>query len=161
MEKNEKMYNSIISLVKDKFGNYVVQKMMEYSDEAKRNQIIKKILGSKILQKSDGYTKHVLLYIQKLGYNINSQEENSQNSENSNDCVNNVNNNEIVKKEDISNNNIINQNIKDLKAGSIHLNSNSIKLNSGKENTYYKEQEKKIYTDNINKDINNKTNKFK
>ena len=147
LEKNEKMYNSIISLVKDKFGNYVVQKMMEYSDEEKRKQIIKKILGSKILQKNDGYTKHVLLYIQKLGYNI--QEENSENSENSNDNVNNVNNNEIVKKENKSNNsnNIINDNNKDLKLKNLHLNnlnSNNINLNSGKESTFYKEQEKKI-----------------
>ena len=35
-ERNEKMHNSLIALVKDKFGNYVVQKMIEYSDDDKR-----------------------------------------------------------------------------------------------------------------------------
>ena len=64
MEKNEKMYNSIISLVKDKFGNYAVQKMIEYSDDDKKSQIVNKILDSKLLRRNDGYTKHVLLYIQ-------------------------------------------------------------------------------------------------
>ena len=51
LEKNEKMYNSLISLVKDKFGNYVVQKMIEYSDDDKRKEIINKILNSKIIKK--------------------------------------------------------------------------------------------------------------
>ena len=92
------MHNSLIALVKDKFGNYVVQKMIEYSDDDKRIQIVDKILGSKILQKNDGYTKHVLLYIQKMGFNINSFSDNSDNSnykDNDDSVNNNVNINNI------------------------------------------------------------------
>ena len=43
LSKGEKVHNSLISLVKDKFGNYVVQKMIEYSDKEKKDEIVKKI----------------------------------------------------------------------------------------------------------------------
>ena len=35
-----KFFISFISLVKDKFGNYVVQKMIEYAPEEQRQKVI-------------------------------------------------------------------------------------------------------------------------
>jgi hypothetical protein len=92
--KGDMMHNSLISLVKDKFGNYVVQKMIEYSDDFKKDEIVKKILSSPMLKRKDGYTKHVLSYIEKLGYTINSidNSDNADSNSNSNDnAVNNIN----------------------------------------------------------------------
>jgi transcriptional regulator of NAD metabolism len=92
--KGDKMHNSLISLVKDKFGNYVVQKMIEYSDKDKKDEIVKKILSSEILRKKDGYTKHVLSYIENLGYPINNSIDSSDNidsNSNSNNIIPDVN----------------------------------------------------------------------
>ena len=149
LEKDEKMHNSLIALVKDKFGNYVVQKMIEYSSEDKRNQIVNKILESKILQINDGYTKHVLLYIQKLGYNINSILDNSYNlkyKDNAED-VNNINNNEII--------NNINNNSK-IKKNQINIsNNNNININLNAENeSNYLNNEIGSYVENRNFNIN-------
>ena len=77
--REDKMQNSLVSLVKDKFGNYVIQKMIEYSEKDKRNEIINKILSSSSINVKDGYTKHVLNYIEKLGYNINKNINNNTN----------------------------------------------------------------------------------
>ena len=92
--KGERVHNSLISLVKDKFGNYVVQKMIEYSDNSKKDEIVKKILSSPTLKKKEGYTKHVLSYIEKLGYTINNIDisDNIDSNSNSNDNISNVNN---------------------------------------------------------------------
>ena len=68
--KDDYLHDSLISLVKDKFGNYVVQKMIENSEEDKKDEIIKKILNSYLVKRKEGYTKHVLNYIENLGYNI-------------------------------------------------------------------------------------------
>jgi hypothetical protein len=72
LKKEDKANNSIISLVKDKYGNYVVQKMIENSDNVKKDEIIKKIMNSSLSQKKEGYTKHVFSYIVKLGNKISS-----------------------------------------------------------------------------------------
>jgi hypothetical protein len=134
-------------LVKDKFGNYVVQKMIEYSDDDKKNQIVNKILGSKILQKNDGYTKHVLLYIQKLGFNINSFIANSDNT-NYKDNDDNVNN-------DV-NNNINSNNITKLKKIQ-KSGGNNNNLNIENEGTYFnKESESYMNYINLKKNINKK-----
>ena len=92
--RGDKMHNSLISLVKDKFGNYVVQKMIEYSDKDKRDQIINKILSSSLIIRNDGYTKHVLNYIEKLGYAIN----NSDNEDSNSNSFKNIPNVNIVSK---------------------------------------------------------------
>ena len=151
LEKDEKMYNSLIALVKDKFGNYVVQKMIEYSDEDKRNQIVNKILESKILQINDGYTKHVLLYIQKLGYNINPILDNSYNSKFNNNVenVNNVDNNEIIN----------NNNKSKIKTNQINIGNNNINLNAENENIYLNKKTES-YMNDKNLNINNNKNKF-
>ena len=62
----EKENDVIISLVKDKFGNYVIQKIMEYSDPVTKQKIIQEILKNENLVRNEGFSKHVIKYIQKL-----------------------------------------------------------------------------------------------
>ena len=61
----------IISMVQDKFGNYVIQKIMEYSDNNTQQKIIQKILKKEKLIQNEGFSKHVINYIQKLYKNKN------------------------------------------------------------------------------------------
>jgi pumilio RNA-binding family len=89
--KDDYLHDSLIALVKDKFGNYVVQKMIENSEKDKKEEIIKRILNSYLVKRKEGYTKHVLNYIKQLGYNINSDHFNSQDNVINNN-VNNINN---------------------------------------------------------------------
>ena len=44
VSKEDNVHDSLISLVKDKFGNYVVQKMIEYSEPDQKERIIQKII---------------------------------------------------------------------------------------------------------------------
>ena len=53
-------------MVKDKFGNYVVQKLIEFSDAKTRENIINRIISSQSLKKKDGFSKHVINFIEKL-----------------------------------------------------------------------------------------------
>ena len=62
----EKKNDVIISLVQDKFGNYVIQKIMEYSDPITKQKIIQEILKKENLVRNEGFSKHVIKYIQKL-----------------------------------------------------------------------------------------------
>ena len=88
--REDYLHDSLISLVKDRFGNYVVQKMIENSDKRKREEIISKILNSYFIKRKEGYTKHVLNYIENLGYNILGEDSNSKNNVTENN-VNNIN----------------------------------------------------------------------
>ena len=63
---DEKEKDIIISMVKDKFGNYVIQKIIEYSDPLTKQKIINKILKEKNILKSEVFSKHVMNYIQKF-----------------------------------------------------------------------------------------------
>ena len=56
----------IFTLTKDKFGNYVVQKMIEYSDEKTKKNIIDRILSNPGMKKKEGFTKHVINFIEKI-----------------------------------------------------------------------------------------------
>ena len=56
----------LFSLTKDKFGNYVVQKMIQFSDQKTRKDIIDRILSFPNYKKKEGYTRHVINYIEKL-----------------------------------------------------------------------------------------------
>ena len=56
----------IITMVKDKFGNYVIQKIIEHADPISQQKIIKAILDKQSVIKNDGFSKHVLNYIEKL-----------------------------------------------------------------------------------------------
>ena len=53
-------------MVKDKFGNYVIQKIIEYSEPLIKQKIINKILREENILKSKGFSKHVINYIQKF-----------------------------------------------------------------------------------------------
>jgi len=52
-------------MVKDKYGNYVVQKMIEVAEPKMKDNIIKRIEDSNSLKKRDGFSKHVLNFIEK------------------------------------------------------------------------------------------------
>ncbi len=60
------MKECLLSMVKDKFGNYVVQKIIEFSDPEMRENIINRIISSQSLKKKDGFSKHVINFIEKL-----------------------------------------------------------------------------------------------
>ena len=57
----------LLSLVRDKFGNYVVQKMIEVADMQSKESLVKKIIKTQVLKKRDGFSKHVMNMIEKLG----------------------------------------------------------------------------------------------
>ena len=64
LDKNNPEY--IISMVKDRFANYVIQKMIEHSDNDNQQKLIKIILSKQNEIKNDGFSKHVLNYIEKI-----------------------------------------------------------------------------------------------
>ena len=68
ISKDDMDNDSLLNMVKDKFGNYVVQKMIEYSDQKTKDNIIKRIISSQSLKKRDGFSKHVINFIEKMGY---------------------------------------------------------------------------------------------
>ena len=57
------MHDSLLSMVKDKYGNYVVQKMIEFSDQGTKESIIKRIISSQSLKKRDGFCKYNIIYL--------------------------------------------------------------------------------------------------
>ena len=56
----------IINMVRDKFANYVVQKIIEFSDGDMQQSLIKIILSRQNKIKNEGFSKHVLNFIEKL-----------------------------------------------------------------------------------------------
>ena len=56
----------LFTLTKDKFGNYVVQKLIEYSDDKTKQDIINRILSNPGMKKKEGFTKHVISFIEKI-----------------------------------------------------------------------------------------------
>ena len=67
IEQDNKNNDVLLSLVRDKFGNYVVQKMIEVGDMKSKEILVKKIVSSQVLKKRDGFSKHVISMIEKLG----------------------------------------------------------------------------------------------
>jgi hypothetical protein len=66
IELNQDNADYIINMVKDRFANYVVQKMIENSDNDNQQKLIKIILSKQNKIKNDGFYKHVLNYIEKI-----------------------------------------------------------------------------------------------
>jgi len=66
IKQDDQMKECLLSMVKDKFGNYVVQKIIEYSDQETRKNIVDRINSSQSLKKKDGFSKHVINFIEKL-----------------------------------------------------------------------------------------------
>ena len=126
LSKEDIAHDSIISLVKDKFGNYVVQKMIENSDSEKKDEIIKKIINSPLIYKKEGYTKHVINYISKLGYKLNNDNlNNTIGNKNKNNNKNVVNNNNLNLYRNLNNfNNINNINISNNESEEENFNNN-------------------------------------
>ena len=82
--QDDRMKECLISMVKDKFGNYVVQKLIEFSDNEMRNNIIKRITNSQSFKKKDGFSKHVINFIEKLNIDLTPNEGNDKNKGNKN-----------------------------------------------------------------------------
>ena len=68
--------DSLLAMVRDKYGNYVVQKLIEVADQKMKDNIVKRIITSQSLKKRDGFckiiiilAKHVINFIEKLGFN--------------------------------------------------------------------------------------------
>jgi hypothetical protein len=72
----------IINMVRDKFANYVVQKIIEYSDDEIKQRLINIIIGRQNKIKNEGFSKHVLNYIEKInsGNNKGNKFKNNNNS---------------------------------------------------------------------------------
>jgi pumilio RNA-binding family len=70
LDEDDNNQEVLLSMVKDKFGNYVVQKIIEYSDKETQKNIVNRIANSSYIKKKDGFSKHVINYIEKL---INSE----------------------------------------------------------------------------------------
>ena len=56
LDQNNPEY--IINMVKDRFANYVVQKMIEHSDNNSQQKLIKIILSKQNKIKNEGFSKH-------------------------------------------------------------------------------------------------------
>ncbi len=55
------MNDSLLAMVKDKYGNYVVQKMIEVADQKTKENIVKRIINSQSLKKRDGFCNLFLI----------------------------------------------------------------------------------------------------
>ena len=67
----------IVNLVKDKYGNYVIQKMIEVSDKEDKEIIIQRIVNLQAMKKRDGFSKHVMNFIEKMGLVVNNDNGNN------------------------------------------------------------------------------------
>ena len=93
IEQDNKTNNALLSLVKDKYGNYVIQKMIEVADLKSKEILVKRITTSQVLKKRDGFSKHVMGMIEKLGLtslleNNNNNQVNMMGNNNSNNNFN-------------------------------------------------------------------------
>ena len=60
--KDDLINDSLLAMVKDKYGNYVVQKMIEVADNKTKENIVKRIINSNSLKKRDGFCKKFLTF---------------------------------------------------------------------------------------------------
>jgi pumilio RNA-binding family len=95
IKQDDQMKECLLSMVKDKFGNYVVQKLIEFSDDNMRENIIKRIISSQSLKKKDGFSKHVINFIEKIGFNAVTGQIKNENNNNTQFAMNNNNSNNM------------------------------------------------------------------
>ena len=67
IDLDDKNNEVLTTLVKDKYGNYVVQKMIEMGDIKLKEILIRKISKTQALKRKDGFAKHVIGLIEKMG----------------------------------------------------------------------------------------------
>jgi hypothetical protein len=124
--KGDNKHDPLVTLVKDKFGNYVIQKIIEYAEPEQKEKIIQKILSTDIAKKKDNYSKHVISFIERMGYNVNNgQKKQNNNSNNNNLNENQSGNNNMMN--DININNFQNMNMNNY--GGNLFNNNEPNLN--------------------------------
>jgi len=68
LSKDDQTHDSLLAMVKDKFGNYVVQQIIQRVDDSTKENIVKRIINSQALKKRDGFSKHVISFIEKMGF---------------------------------------------------------------------------------------------
>jgi pumilio RNA-binding family len=61
IDKDDLVNDSLLAMVKDKYGNYVVQKMIEVADQKTKENIVKRIISSQSLKKRDGFCNILLI----------------------------------------------------------------------------------------------------
>ncbi len=49
--------DSLLAMVRDKYGNYVVQKLIEVADYRMKENMVKRIINSQALKMRDGFCK--------------------------------------------------------------------------------------------------------
>jgi len=55
-----------LDLIKDKFGNYVIQRVIEVSEEESKKSMIEKVLHlGTLLKKNKSHARHVFTYLEK------------------------------------------------------------------------------------------------
>ena len=146
IESNEENgHDSLTTLVKDKFGNYVIQKMIEYAEEEQKEKIVKKIITSDILKKKDSYSKHVISYIEKLGYNVSTGQKKN---------INNMNN---------LNNNLASNNNMNMNENNNNMMNNFQNMNINNMNNYMNNQQNldvNLFNNELNMNMNHLENQF-
>jgi hypothetical protein len=109
--------------------------MIEYSNQDKKLAIIKRIINSQALKKRDGFSKHVINFIEKLGFNaITGQLRQTQGNNNNN--VGGNNNNlggiptpKVIKNPNNNNNLTMNNNMGgEGNLGGINFNQNNLNI---------------------------------
>lgn len=64
ISKDDLVHDSLLAMVKDKYGNYVVQKLIEFADDFTKENIVKRIISSQSLKKRDGFcNQYFLIFI--------------------------------------------------------------------------------------------------
>ena len=144
LNKGDNVHDSLISLVKDKFGNYVVQKMIEHAPENSRKAVVEHIMNnSELRKKKDVFAKHVINFIEKKGYAVNISNNSGINNDININNMNNFNQEMVMNNMNMINSDFMNEN-----------NNNNLEYNNlllGNNNLPNEFQ----YMNNNNNDINN------
>ena len=67
----------IVNLVKDKYGKYVIQKMIEVFGKEDKETIVHRIVNLQAMKPRDRFGKHVMKFIEKMGLIVNKENGNA------------------------------------------------------------------------------------